>query len=160
MANSEFNIGEIERIVAGIGRGPGCLIPILHAIQARYHYLPEAALRAICEFTDITPAAVEGVSTFFPQFRRRPVGRHIVSVCDGTACHVKGSPAVFDAFVKELAIPDGGDTDPDGEFTLRRVACLGCCTLAPAVQIDRVTYGHVRPATVPEVLEDFVEHEA
>ncbi|NIA14156.1 MAG: 4Fe-4S dicluster domain-containing protein [Nitrospiraceae bacterium] len=160
MAEIRFCIDDIDRIVEEIGRRPESLLPILHAIQERYRYLPSAALQRVCEKTDITPATMEGVTTFFKRFRRRPVGNHIISVCDGTACHVKGAPAVFDAFAKELDLGEGLDTDTAGEFTLQRVACLGCCTLAPAVQIDRVTYGHVRAGNVSHVLEDFLAHEA
>ena len=160
MADIRFCIDDIDRIVEQIGRGPESVLPILHAIQDRYRYLPGVALQRVCELTEITPATIEGVATFFKRFRRRPVGKHIISVCDGTACHVKGAPAVFDAFAKELGLGEGLDTDSTGEFTLQRVACLGCCTLAPAVQIDRLTYGHVRANDVSHVLEDFRAHKA
>jgi NADH-quinone oxidoreductase subunit F len=160
MTETRFCTEDIDRIVAEIGDGPEHVLPILQAIQDRYRYLPEAALRRVCDVSSITPAGIEGVATFFAQFRRKPMGKHIISVCDGTACHVKGAPAVFDAFAKELGIGENEDTDADGSFTVRRVACLGCCTLAPAVQVDHVTYGHVRPATVSHVIEDFLANEA
>ncbi|MCP4645298.1 MAG: proton-conducting membrane transporter, partial [bacterium] len=160
MQEVRFCIDDIDRIVDEIGRDQDALIPILHAIQGRYRYLPDAALQRVCETTRISPATVEGVVSFFARFRRKPVGRHTIHVCDGTACHVKGAPAVYDAFAKELGLPDGEDTDAKGEFTLQRIACLGCCTLAPAVQIDRVTYGHVHADTVSTVIEDFLAHEA
>ncbi len=160
MSRSDFDIAEVDRILDRTGRDASALIPALHAIQAHFHYLPDEALRRLCEVSAITPANVESVATFFPQFRRRPVGRHIISVCDGTACHVKGSLAVHDAIAKKLALKNGEDTDAEGLFTLQKVSCLGCCTLAPAVQIDGVTYGHVRPDTAPRVLSDFLEHAA
>ena len=159
MSNA-IDIAEVDRIVENVGRGAEAVIPLLQAIQGRYRYLPDEALRRVCDTTDITPAAMESVATFFSQFRRTPVGKHIISVCDGTACHVKGAPAVHDAIARHLGIGSGEDTDAGGLFTLERIACLGCCTRAPAVRIDDVVYGHLRPNTVPQMLKDFLEHEA
>lgn len=154
--NTCLDIAEVDRILDRVGRTPDRLIPLLQAIQEHYKYLPEEALRHLCESSDISPAAVESVASFFGQFRRSPVGRHIIRVCDGTACHVKGSTQVHDAVAEHLNLRDGADTDADGLFTVQKVACLGCCTLAPAVQIDTVTFGHVRPDTVPGMLESFL----
>ena len=151
----ELNAG-IERMVLQFGHTAEALIPILHAIQEKYKYLPDAALSRVCQLTEITPAAITGVSTFYPQFRHAPVGEHIIQVCSGTACHVKGSELVYDALIRELKIPAGDDTDPGGQFTLQRVACLGCCTLAPVVQIDGVTYGHANPDGVANILHSFL----
>ncbi len=148
----------VDRTVGEIGSGAGDVIPLLHAVQKEFHYLPEEALRRICEATDITPAAVTGVSTFYSQFRHAPVGEHIIRVCTGTACHVKGSERVYDAFRRELRIGEGSDTDPETRFTVQKIACLGCCTIAPVVQIDDVTYGHVKPAGVAGILDDFLLH--
>jgi len=158
--NDHLDISEVDRILERTGRGPDALIPALQAIQKHYHYLPEEALRHLCARSEMTPAAVESVASFFGQFRRRPAGKHIISVCDGTACHVKGSPAVHAAVADHLKLGNGEDTDAEGVFTLQKVSCLGCCTLAPAVQIDGVTYGHVRPASVARMLEDFLERDA
>ena len=147
----------VEQVIERIGRGPEKVIPILQAIQAHCRYLPEDALRRVCETTEITPAAIMGVSTFYTQFRHRPMGDHLIRVCVGTACHVKGAGLVHDAFVRHLTIAEGDDTDPDRLFTVQKIACLGCCTLAPVVQIDEVTYGHLTPDRVPAVLRDFLE---
>ena len=155
----EINMLEVDRIVERVGRDAASVIPILQAVQKAFGYLPEEALRRICESSGISPAQIEGVSTFFSQFRRTPVGKHMISVCDGTACHVKGSIAVYDRVCKQLGIEEG-DTDPDGLFTVQKVACLGCCTLAPAVQIDETTYGHVRTDTVSDMISDFLRNEA
>jgi NADH-quinone oxidoreductase subunit F len=146
----------IDRIVGEIGSQSGAVIPILHAVQNEYNYLPELALQRVCEITDITPAAITGVSTFYSQFRHTPVGQHIIRVCTGTACHVKGSGLVFDAFRRELDISEGQDTDPESLFTVQKIACLGCCTIAPVVQIDGVTYGHVQTDGVSNILNDFL----
>lgn len=157
--NDEIDILEVDRIVESIGRDSASVIPVLQAMQKTFKFLPEAALRRVCEISDITPAQIEGVASFFSQFRRSPVGKHMISVCDGTACHVKGSEAVYYSVLKDLGIKDG-DTDADGLFTVQKVACLGCCTLAPAVQIDETTYGHVRTDTVSDMITDFIENEA
>jgi len=150
----------VVRIVDEIGTKAGDVIPILHAIQREYNYLPESALRRVCDITDITPAAITGVSTFYSQFRHTPMGQHIIRVCVGTACHVKGSELVHDAFYRELHIGEGQDTDPEGQFTVQKIACLGCCTIAPVVQIDDVTYGHVKIEGVANILQDFSHHES
>ena len=154
---SDLDLSFVDHKVAEIGRGAAGTLPLLQAIQAHYGYLPEPALRRLCEISDITPAAVAGVSSFFDQFRHSPVGEHMVSVCHGTACHVKGAGVVHDALRRHLAIPPDADTDADGRFTVRKVACLGCCTLAPAVQIDEVTFGHLTAEKVPRMLADFLE---
>jgi NADH:ubiquinone oxidoreductase subunit F (NADH-binding)/NADH:ubiquinone oxidoreductase subunit E len=148
----------IDQIVEKIGTKAGDVIPILHAIQKKFNYLPESALWRVCEITDITPASIMGVSTFFSQFRHTPIGKHIIRVCTGTACHVKGSEHVYDAFYRELHIEQGQDTDPDFLFTVQKIACLGCCTIAPVVQIDDVTYGHVKTDGVSQILQDFLRH--
>jgi NADH-quinone oxidoreductase subunit F len=153
-------VDTVDAIVGRCGRSPDALIPILQAIQKQFRYLPESALKRVCETSDIKIHDLHSVATFFPQFRTRPAGRHSVCVCDGTACHLKGAPAVFDAITGELGIGSGEDTDKDGLFTVQKVRCLGCCTLAPAVQIDAVTYGHLSRATVPEMLEAFLKQAA
>ncbi len=146
----------VDQAVADLGHKPEAVIPILQRLQGHYRFLPEDALRRVCELTEITPATIVGVSTFYTQFRHKPVGQHILHVCRGTACHVKGAGLVQDAFAHQLGLKNGEDTDADGRFTIQEVACLGCCTLAPVVQIDDVTYGRLKPNMVPDVLADFL----
>ena len=148
----------VDNVVEEIGTKAGDVIPILHAIQKKYNYLPESALRRVCEITEITPASITGVSTFYSQYRHTPIGKHLIRVCTGTACHVKGSELVYDAFFRELHIEKGQDTDPEFVFTVQKIACLGCCTIAPVVQIDDVTYGHVKTDGVAHILQDFLRH--
>ncbi len=155
-AESTIDLACIDHIVEQTGQRPEHVIPILHAIQRRFRYIPEEAQRRVCEITDITPAAITGVASFYSQFRLRPCGEHLISVCHGTACHVKGAQNVTDALCRSLGISGDGDTDPDGTFTVQKVACLGCCTLAPAMQIDGITYGHLTPDTVDDALHDFL----
>ncbi|UCD28502.1 MAG: NAD(P)H-dependent oxidoreductase subunit E, partial [Planctomycetota bacterium] len=133
------------------------VIPILQSIQSHYHYLPDSALIRICDLTDITPGQITGVASFFKQFRRTPMGKHIVKVCHGTACHVAGSQIITDEIRRYLGISQDDDTDQQLLFTVEEVACLGCCTLAPVVQIDSVTYGHLTPDKVPRMLNDHLE---
>jgi NADH-quinone oxidoreductase subunit F len=154
---SDLDLTFVEQTVAEFGTGPEAVIPLLQRLQQHYRYLPEAALRRVCDLTEITPAAIAGVSTFFTQFRHQPVGQHLIHVCRGTACHVNGAGLVHDALESQLGIGDGHDTDEHGRFTVRPVACLGCCTLAPAVQIDHVTYGRVTPRMIPELIVEFLK---
>lgn len=149
------NINDIDQIVDLKGRGKSSVIPLLQAIQGKYNFLPEEALKRVCETTDITPSEIIGVASFYHQFRFEPAGKHVVRVCVGTACHVKGSLLVYDSFRRELKLGKGKHTDDTGNFTLEKVSCLGCCTLAPVVQIDQVTYGHVLSDKVDQVLHDF-----
>ncbi len=158
-ATEEPDLTFVDETVAKVGTGKEKVLELLQAIQGHYGYLPQEALQRVCGLTEITPASIAGVSTFYDQFRHRPAGRHIIHVCVGTACHVKGAEAVYEAFRNHLEIPDGEDTDAQRLFTVGRIACLGCCTLAPAVQIDEVTYGHLTRETVPRVLHDFLRHE-
>jgi NADH:ubiquinone oxidoreductase subunit F (NADH-binding)/NADH:ubiquinone oxidoreductase subunit E/NAD-dependent dihydropyrimidine dehydrogenase PreA subunit len=155
---TDINLDTTDTLIADIGTTPDKLLPILQGLQEAYGYLPAAALERVCESTQITPAAITGFSTFYDQFRFTPAGEHRVRVCVGTACHVKGAQDVYEAFLRHLKVPKGDDTDPERQFTVERVACLGCCTLAPAVQIGDVTYGHLTAATVGKVLDDFLRY--
>jgi NADH:ubiquinone oxidoreductase subunit E len=151
---------EVDRIVARVGTGPEAAIPILQEIQAVFRFLPREALERVCALTGITPAQLTGVSTFYSQFRHKGLGKHLIQVCHGTACHVAGAEQITDSIRRQLKIEGGEDTSPDGEFTVERVACLGCCTLAPVMLIDGITYGHLTPASANEAVERFLREEA
>jgi NADH-quinone oxidoreductase subunit F len=131
------------------------VIPILQEIQEQYNYLPQDILERVCQKTRIKPAMLMGVASFYAQFRLKPTGKHIIKVCTGTACHVKRAELVYDAFGRALQLDGQEDTDKLGQYTLERVNCLGCCTLAPVVQIDDTTYGHVDVEGVGRVLNSF-----
>jgi len=143
----------VDELVERFGRGREAAIPILQAIQERYRYLPDEALRRVCERTEITPAQLAGSSSFYAQFRRSPVGRHVVRVCHGTACHVAGAEQVRDELRRHLGIPPGEDTDPRRLFTLDAVACLGCCSLAPVVMVGEETAGRLSPAGARQAVD-------
>ena len=145
-----------EQQVARLGGRQEALIPLLQAIQERYRYLPEEALRRLSEITEVSAADLLGVSTFYSQFRLQPVGRHVIHVCHGTACHVKGAERIEESLRRHLQIGEDEDTDAEGEFTLQRVACVGCCSLAPVELIDGETYGHLMPESVPDTLTNFL----
>lgn len=147
----------VESILESHDCNPEALPAILHDIQNTVGYLPIDSLKIVCEKTGLPSSTVHGVATFYSQFRLKPAGKHRINVCIGTACHVKGASKITEAFRRVLDISDDHDTDADGCFTVNEVACLGCCMLAPAVQIDQVIYGPVEPGGVSEVLEDFLK---
>ena len=142
----------VDQLVAKEGRGKEAAIILLQAIQSHYRYLPDEALRRLCELTEITPAEVAGTSSFYGQFRRSPVGKHVVRVCHGTACHVAGARQITEELRRHLSIPEGADTDADRLFTVDEVACLGCCSLAPVLTVDGHTAGRLTPATACDAL--------
>ena len=151
----KIQVDDIASIVSGIGTEKRSVIPILQAIQEKYNFLPEDALRTVSDISDITLEQILGVASFYSQFRLEPVGEHMVKVCVGTACHVKGSALVHDALRREMKLDKGVSTDSTGKYTLEKVNCLGCCTLAPVVQIDNITYGHVASDKVGDIISDF-----
>lgn len=132
------------------GPRPG-LIALLEDIQAKYGYLPEEALRQVAEKTGRSLVDIYGVATFYRAFSLTPRGQHLVSVCLGTACHVRGGPAIAEAIGKQLGIKPG-ETTPDREFTLETVNCLGACALGPVVVVDGHYFPKVRPSKVKDIL--------
>jgi NADH:ubiquinone oxidoreductase subunit E len=142
----------VDDLVARHGRGRESAIILLQHIQTHYRYLPDEALRRLCELTDITPAEVAGTSSFYGQFRRSPVGKHVVRVCHGTACHVAGARQITEELRRHLQIPEDADTDAQRLFTVDEVACLGCCSLAPVATVDGHTAGKLTPATACDAL--------
>ncbi|MCF8371853.1 MAG: NAD(P)H-dependent oxidoreductase subunit E [Bacteroidales bacterium] len=145
----------ISSIIEEQGKSKSDLIPILQAIQNKFNYLPEELLREVCERTEITPSEILGIASFYSQFRLKPVGEHRVKICVGTACHVKGASLIYDAFRREMKLKEGEDTDASGNYTLEKVSCLGCCTLAPVVQINHITYGHVATEQISKIFADY-----
>jgi NADH:ubiquinone oxidoreductase subunit E len=143
----EPDLAFVDAVIAREGRGREAAILILQALQDHYRYLPEAALRRVCERTEVTAAQIAAVAGFYAHFRRTPAGRQLVRVCHGTACHVAGVDPVMDEMRRRLGIPSGDDTDPGRRFTLDPVACLGCCSLAPVMMVDGDVAGRLTPAT-------------
>lgn len=134
------------------------LITVLQEKQEELGYLPMDELYRIAEETGNSPARVLGVATFYTQFRLQPVGKYLIMLCKGTACHVNGADGIEKAICEELGIADGGTTE-DGLFSLKTVACLGCCSLSPAMMINDDTYGSLTPAKAVDILRSIRKEE-
>ncbi len=143
---------EVTGIVKKNGATKGGLISLLEEIQAKYSYLPEEALRAVAKETGRSLVDVFGVATFYRAFSLKPRGRHLVSVCLGTACHVRGGPAIAEEVQRELGITSG-QTTLDNEFTLETVNCLGACALGPVVVVDGHYFPSVKTSMVRQILD-------
>jgi NADH:ubiquinone oxidoreductase subunit E len=142
----------VSRIVEGYAGKPGGLIGILQEIQARYGYLPPEALGVVAEETGRSLTDVYGVATFFRSFSLKPRGKHLCSVCLGTACHVRGGAVIAEEFGRALGVGPG-ETTAGREFTLETVNCLGACALGPIVVVDGHYFSNVSPVKVQEILE-------
>ena len=132
------------------------LIPLLQEVQAKFGYLPREAMLEIAKFLQIPGSAVYGVATFYNQFRFTPLGKYPIKVCMGTACHMQGGRLVSEALERELDIKVGGITENE-EFSLDRVACIGCCVMAPVMVIGEAVYPKMTPLKVEEALTQFKE---
>jgi len=135
------------------------LIPILQDIQSEIGYLPEAALERVSKLTHLSTSHIYGVATFYHQFRLTPKGKHLITICRGTACHVKGSGEVYEFLKDELGITGGNDTSKDGLFTLQQVRCVGACSLAPVMKVDETFYGNLDKAKVRKILAQIRKEE-
>jgi NADH-quinone oxidoreductase subunit E len=129
------------------------LIAILQEVQEEYRYLPEEVLTYIATALDLSPATIFGVATFFAQFSLEPKGRYLVTICDGTACHVKRSMSSYDAICRKYDLKEGRLTTPDMLFTLETVACVGCCALAPVMIINGQVHAHMSPDAAVTIVE-------
>jgi NADH-quinone oxidoreductase subunit E len=129
------------------------MIPLLQGTQDIYGYIPRQAFEKISRDVDLELSDMYGVATFYAQFRLEPVGKHIVKVCHGTACHVQNANSVTDALKEALKVEDGGTTE-DGMFTLESVACLGCCSLAPVMMIGDETYGKLTGSQAVKIIKN------
>jgi len=143
---------EVSKLLEKYEGKQGELISILEEIQAKYSYLPQELLREVAEQTGRSLTDIYGVATFYRAFSLQPRGKHLMSVCLGTACHVRGGPAIADEIEKQLGIK-AGQTTPDKEFTLESVNCLGACALGPVVVVDGHYFSNVRTSQVKEILE-------
>ena len=143
----------IEPVINKYKNTVGSLITVLQEIQDIYGYLPEDALCHAAIGLGIAPATVFGVATFYAQFRFTPVGRYFIMLCQGTACHVNGSEMIEKAVFETLGIHNG-ETTSDGLFTLKTVACLGCCSLSPVMMINSETYGSLTPQRIKEIIAE------
>jgi len=141
-------------------RDPHKIIPILQAVQEEYRYLPQEVLTFVATSLGVSPARVFGVATFYSHFSLEPKGRHILRVCDGTACHVKGSRKLIAALRERLNLTEKKHTTPDMLFTLETVSCLGACGLAPVLVVDDDVHGQITPQKAVEIVERLMAEEA
>ncbi|MEJ5300745.1 MAG: NADH-quinone oxidoreductase subunit NuoE [Thermodesulforhabdaceae bacterium] len=130
------------------------LLPILQRIQETFKFLSPGAMRAVANYIGISTSEVYGVATFYNQFRFHPPGRHEIKVCMGTACHVKGGDIILENFERKLGIKEG-ETTPDREYSIERVACVGCCALAPVAVVDDKVIGYMQPSKVEGLFLQF-----
>lgn len=147
-------IRQTGEILASRSRERGNLIPILQDIQAKFGYLPREAMLEAASFLDAPDSEVYSVATFYNQFRFVPPGKHQIKVCLGTACHIKGGNIILESWQRELDIEEG-KTTPDREFSLERVACVGCCAMAPVSVVDDRVEGTISPTRIKGILLSF-----
>lgn len=151
--NVHSDLSLLDTVLDTYANVDGSLITILQKAQEIYGYLPQDVIRYISEKTGIKPAKIMGVATFYTQFRLKPVGKYLIMLCKGTACHVNGSDLIEKTITETLGIHDGETTD-DGLFTLKNVACLGCCSLSPVMMINEETYGSLTPDKTKKILAE------
>ena len=143
-------------ILENNGFNPARLIPILQQVQDFYRYLPEEILTFIATSLDLPPAHVYGVATFYAHFTLVPKGKHNIRLCDGTACHVRGSEPILHALYKKLKLSDSKQTSDDMLFTVETVSCLGACGLAPVMVVDEKVHSKVTPERAIAIVEELI----
>ena len=148
---AKSDLTKLEPVFKEFEADSHALISILQKAQEIYGYLPTDVIYKIAEKTGNSPAKVMGVATFYTQFRLSPVGKYLILLCKGTACHVNGADGIERALVEELGVTDG-QTTADGLFSLKSVACLGCCSLSPVMMINENTYGSLTPQKAKEIV--------
>jgi len=145
----------IGNILVRYPRGDrGFLIPILQAIQESYGYVSSEAVDVVGDFTGASPGEIFGVASFYSQFRFTRPGKHTVKVCSGTACHVRGSGRILELVEHDLQVKPG-ETTADEQFSLERVACFGCCALAPVVVVDKTVHGRMTSPKAQKLLKKY-----
>ena len=145
---------KVDSILNDQNMDAGNLITILQQVQEIYGYIPADIIYYVAGQLNISPAKIIGVATFYAQFRLEPVGKYLIMLCKGTACHVNGADRLEETITKELGI-ENGQTTKDGLFTLKNVSCLGCCSLSPVMMINDETYGSLTGDKVKEILNQY-----
>jgi len=158
MVSDNVDLSLIESIISQYKNIKGNMIPILQKTQEIYGYIPRIAFEKIAKETSLKLSDMYGVASFYAQFRLHPVGKHIIKVCHGTACHVQNSSAITDAIAEELKVKDG-ETTADNMFTLESVACLGCCSLAPVMTIGEETFAKLTGKDAVDAIRKIREKE-
>ncbi len=153
------SFGKVLEILDRYDRNETKIIPILQAVQEEYRYLPQEVLTFIATALDVSPARLYGVATFYSHFSLEPKGKHILKMCDGTACHVRKSMPIIDAVRQRLDLSEKKITTDDMLFTFETVSCLGACGLAPVLVVDEEVHGMVNPEQALELIEAIVKKE-
>lgn len=153
-----IDLSLINPLIEKYKNSKGALIPVLQGIQNIYNYIPPQAFDKLADEMDFNKSEMYGVATFYTQFRLKPVGKHIIKVCHGTACHVQNATELTEALQDHLKIKDG-ETTEDRIFTLESVACLGCCSLAPVMMIGEETYGKLTGKTAIKIIRQIKKSE-
>ena len=156
MENKTVDLSLLDSVLKEYAPVKGSLITILQHTQDIYGYLPKEAIKLISEKTGIAESEIMGVATLYTQFRFEPVGKYLIMLCQGTACHVNSSELILQTIKDELGIEDGQTTE-DGLFSLKCVACLGCCSLSPVMMINEDTYGSLTPDKTKKILKELRE---
>ena len=154
----DVDLSLINPLIEKYKNKKGNLIPILQGTQNIFGFIPAGAFHKIADETGLKVSDMFGVASFYSQFRLKPVGKHIIKVCHGTACHVQNATAITDALIEELKVKDG-ETTIDRLFTLESVACLGCCSLAPVMMIGDDTFAKLTGKKSADVIRDIREKE-
>jgi len=152
MAEVGPGLAVIDAIVHKYNVQPGAVMPVLQEIQDTYGYVPPAAIQRVAENMGISASRIYGIVTFYSQFRLQPVGKNLVKVCHGTACHLNGAERIAEALAQVTSAREG-ETSADGEFTVEQVACLGCCSLAPCIMVNNETYGNLTLESIGKIVE-------
>ena len=147
----------IDTIINEHDNNQSSIISILQGIQREYRYLPEEALNYVSDKMDISSSKIYGIATFYENFSLEPKGKHIIKICDGTACHIRKSQPILDALRKELSLPEDKITTDDLLITVEMVSCLGACSLAPVVNIDGVVYAKMTPSKTQALVRKIKE---
>lgn len=150
----ERSFARVQEIIRECGASESALIPILQKVQDEYRYLPEEILAFIATALDLSPATVYGVATFYAQFSLEPKGKHVVRVCDGTACHVRDNRALVQAIRSRLKLAPGQRTTADRMYSLEVVNCIGACALAPAMVLDDKVHGQMTGEKMVKLFAD------
>lgn len=157
MSPETRQFAKVDAIIRNHQSEPSHLVAILQDIQAEYRYLPEEVLTYVATALGVSPATVYGVATFYTQFSLKPKGKYVVKICNGTACHVRGSEKLKYAIERRLGVDDHKNTTDDLRFTVETVSCIGACGLAPAMTInDCEVHGQLTPEAVEMVLEQLL----
>ncbi len=160
LTKAPIDTGKLDEIIKNCGAKKSNLIAILQKVQEVYRYLPEEAMTYIgTKIKDLSPATVFGVATFYAQFSLEPKGKYEIKICDGTACHVRGSMPVYESVIQRFKLTDGKFTTEDGMFSVETVSCLGACGLAPVVVVNEKVYPQMTTDAMKVILDTILERE-